>query len=180
LGRFALPRRGTSLGVVAVIYIGWVLLGQNPDHARHLLPLVPLAVLGIAPVVRRFSVLAVAVAALVVAAPVHVERAAELPPSLQAMQWVAAHHSPDQLQLYTGSEARLFMHYAPAYRATRVTTAHDVMRDLRERGGRPNTVLVTSTAGDLSALRPRLVEVARFDRAGSPQLTVYTLTEDRP
>ena len=189
--RTRIRRGGWALVAIGCPYLLWILLGQNPDNARHALPFVPLALLATVGALselgarwpRRLGIALAAVAAVTFALtlPRVIAHARTLPPSLQLVEWVTAHHTPGQLQLYTGSEARLFQHYAPAFRATMVNGAADIERDLRERGGRPRTVLVTSTAGDLRGVRDRLVPVARFERtptSGSRdnELVLYALT----
>lgn len=167
--------------LVALPYAVFVALGQNPESPRHLLPFLPLALIALAPAAAAepprwvWAVPVLLLGAGLVTAHRH---ATVLPASLQAVAWITERHGPEQLQIYTGSEARLFQHYAPMYRATRVLGARDIERDLSERGGRPDVVLVTSTAGDLSALASRLDPIARFSR--DTGLTLYALRREAP
>ena len=104
-----------------------------------------------------------------------------MPAPLQAVRWVTAHHSPEHLQIYAGDDAGLWRWYAPAWRSVMVRGAGDIERDARERGNTPGTVLVTSRAGDLTALSSQLEVAARFDRSplvdgARHELTVYRWT----
>lgn len=179
-----------TLLTLAVPYLLWILLAQNPDKPRHVLPLIPLLVLLAAPGVATWAgrlgryrgALALAPALVLAAtAPRLATVAAELPAPLQAVRWVTAHHSPEHLQIYAGDDAGLWRWYAPAWRSVMVRGAGDIERDARERGNTPGTVLVTSRAGDLTALSSQLEVAARFDRSplvdgARHELTVYRWT----
>jgi hypothetical protein len=187
--------RGSARGdwtllTLAVPYLLWILLAQNPDKPRHVLPLVPLLVLIAAPgaatwaarLGRYRGALALAPALVLAAtAPRLATVATELPAPLQAVRWVTAHHGPEHLQIYAGDDAGLWRWYAPAWRSVMVRGADDIERDARERGNTPGTVLVTSRAGDLATLSPQLEVAARFDRSplvdgARHELTVYRWT----
>lgn len=170
-----------GLLVLAAPYAIWIALGQNAAHARHLLPFIPLAIIAAAPTVanlrlRAEHALAATAVAMLLGLPGAVEHATVLPPTLQAVEWVAQNEPPEGLQLYAGSEARLFQHYAPAFRATRVTGGADITRRVSLGTAAPR-ILVTSNAGDLSSLSKRLARVALF-RRGTSEVALYSLDSE--
>ncbi len=184
-------RELTTLALVALPYALWVVLGQNPDKPRHVLPLVPVLLLAAAPGLQRLAeatgrarLVAVAVPVAVVATmvPRLVVVATELPAPLQAVEWVVAHHGPEQLQVYAGDDTGLWRWYAPEWRSVMVRGGADIARDSQERGNRAATVLVTSRAGELDALSATELEVAaHFERSALVDgrrhaLTVYRWT----
>lgn len=164
---------------MAAPYAVWVAWGQNPEHARHLLPLAALGLLYAVPRLAELAtaprpiLLAVTGAGILLSAPGAIRHSAQLPVALQGLEWITQGHSPEDLQIYTGSEARLFQYYAPAWRVARVTSAQQFRADLSERG-RPQQVFILSTAFDTSLLAEPLEPVASF-RRGDEVLTVYSL-----
>lgn len=164
-------------------YAVWVVFAQNPDKPRHLLPLLPLIVLAAAPAAARVTerlrpaLTLVPLAVLAVTAPRLVE-AARPSPAAQAATWLARSTAPEQLQVYAGEETAVLRTYAPTHRTVMVHDAADVLRDRRERGNSPRTMLVTSTVPAVGTLPGRLVERARFDRSPlvdphAPSLVVW-------
>ncbi|MSP91731.1 MAG: hypothetical protein EXR79_08000 [Myxococcales bacterium] len=128
---------------VTVPYALWAAVGQNPEHARHVLPLAPVFALTVA-----FGALAVwrhagdrtrpllALALVVCAEGLAFDTAQRLAtrttiPSaaVRIAQWYAR-QPPEQSHLLTGSEAGVVRLLAPAHRSGRVLDAADADRVL--------------------------------------------------
>ncbi|MGM0576068.1 MAG: hypothetical protein ACQEXJ_10105 [Myxococcota bacterium] len=167
-------RDAWTLALIAAPYVAWLLVGQNPDKPRHVLPLMPVLVLlagpGLAALAARTrfaqaGVAAAVVATVAVAAPRAWTQARVLPAPLQALEWATARYAPESLQLYAGDDTGLWRHYAGAWRSTRVRSAAHLLEAEATEGGRPDTVLVTSRAGDLDPVAHRLRPLHTFTRS---------------
>jgi len=165
--------RASLWGVLAVAgaYTAWILLGQNLEKVRHLVPLMLcLAVLlGAAVAHTRVApwIAGAVTACLLVGSASWAWQQARVPaPAASLVRHGVRSYSPQALQVFSGQEARLFEHYAPGYRAVRPASA-DVLgvelQRLRERG---ITVLMTSATPGIHQFRHELRTVARFE--GSP------------
>jgi len=153
------------VGVVAV-YAVWVWLFQNVDKPRHLLPLVPLVVLGLAggaATVWRWAgarsgsqgervgwgrvVWGVVGVVALVGLAVEQGRACwtasmVAPPAVQAMVWADREVGPEAMYVL-GEEARLWNHYAPHLRAQRFGTLGDALAGMDAAGMRPRVLVVS-------------------------------------
>ena len=176
--------RVRRLLLLVLPYVGWVLVGQNPDKPRHLLPILPFLVMAAALAAGRWLgtgsdqptprplwknptwgspwrspiLLALVVMATAVdAVPRLVARTQTPSPAVQFAQWLAR-QEPEQLLVYGGSEVGVLRLIAPAHRSLRVPTAADLARAQDELRVRPRRLYVTSNVAGL----PSLPLVARF------------------
>lgn len=180
-------RRWTfTLLALALPYAAWVAIGQNPEKPRHLLPLLPLLVLGAAPATARVGsrlrpALALAPIAIAAVTLPRLVEASRPSPAAQAGAWLAA-RPPEQLQVYAGEETGVLRFNAPAHRSVLVRDAADVLRDVTDRGNVPRTILVTSGVRGAASLPGRLVERARFERSPlvDPHAPFLVVWEWRP
>ena len=160
-----------ALLAIALPYAVWVALAQNPDKARHVLPLLPILLLACAPFAARLARMAPGAVAIGLPLAVFVSclpraiAARELPPALRMVAWVARHHGPEQLQVFAGEEAALLRTYAPAFRTTLVRSGQDLRRALALPQARARVVLASSGIEGLEASGLRLSPVARFTRS---------------
>lgn len=166
---------------IALPYVAWVLLAQNLDKARHLVPLLPLvgalAGLGLArlPSLRRFA----APGLVLLLGSVSFGRA-EAQGEQRAPAAALADHlltrSPERLQVFAGPSARVIEQQAPMIRVWRAKDGDVLTREARAAHARGADVLVTSDAE--GAHRLPLEQVARFEappevRPEEPRLILY-------
>lgn len=172
------PGRRSVLGFVAALalpYLLWMALGQNPEKPRHVLPLLALALPLVGACMPGFEAkesrgralaFTLTIAWVLSMLWIGTDRLGvakhHSTPSFQIVQHVATYEEPEGLVLYGGEEVRLFAYYAPWFRAKRARDVGDVLADL-EGGLRPRRILVTSKvaglpnperdpAGDLTSL----------------------------
>ncbi len=165
--------RASLWGVLAVAgaYAAWILLGQNLEKVRHLVPLMLcLAVLlGAAVAKTRLApwIAGAVTACLLVGSTSWAWQQARMPPPAASLvRHVVRSYSPQDLQVFSGQEARLFEYYAPGYRAVRPASGEVLrveLQRLRERGVK---VLMSSATPGIHQFRHELRTVARFE--GSP------------
>jgi 4-amino-4-deoxy-L-arabinose transferase-like glycosyltransferase len=152
-------------------YLVWVLLGQNLDKGRHLLPLIPLLLLPLSRGLvrageglgRRWGPLVVSVL-FVIPLAVGGWRSVEVelshrPAPLQLVEFVRTHYPAGKTLLLSGEEKRLFDYYLPALTVQRVRSGEEIIPALQSLAVVPRTVLVTSavlrgTAPTRFGLRP--------------------------
>ncbi|MFQ5847030.1 MAG: ArnT family glycosyltransferase [Candidatus Methylomirabilales bacterium] len=150
------PTWGKFLLAAGAPYLIWVLLGQNVDKGRHLLPLIPLLLLPVSRGVIRAGerlgrgwgpllVSALLVMPLAVGGwrSVEAERS-HMPAPLQLVEFVRTHYPPGETLLLGGEEKRLFDYYLPALTVQRVRSGDEIVPTLDSLAVIPQTVLVTS------------------------------------
>ncbi|MGE5701369.1 MAG: hypothetical protein ACM32O_02465 [Clostridia bacterium] len=176
----------TFLLLATVPYLLWMLLGQNSEKARHLLPLLPwlfiLIGLGLDTLrdranrsFSRFKLrygLLLAVVATVTLAPLSLRQAEVLashltpPPALQLVDYVRQHYPAQGTLTYTWEEQRLFQYYAPDYETERLKSADYFVQSVLLQSGTHPYMLLTNAVldgfGPEYPLRQQVREVARF------------------
>ncbi len=164
--------------VLLLPYLLWIVVAQNPEKPRHVLPLlVVMVVLLVAGVPfddaghsakRRWASLISTLAVLAVGA-VGLSRIKharfEPSPAFQLVRHVASKMDPEGMVIYGGEEIRLFAYYAPWVRAKRASTQEDILADLSS-GLRPPRIVVSSKVRSWSSLRNngRLQRIGSFTR----------------
>ena len=150
LGLTRLPRRVTLVAIgLGLPYALWLLLGQNPEKPRHLLPMVPaLAVLvgiGVShlPVLARPVLGLAAAGLLMVSMPLALEQRHCPSPEAQLASWLPAHYPREGTQLFLGPSERVLGVMAPGYRAEYAPDAIEVARRLDSFLHRPPILLVS-------------------------------------
>lgn len=190
-GAPTLPRRDrVVLAALAAPYTAWLLLGQNPEHPRHLLPLVPLGAVVIARGLARWPAAGAFAVVLLVAALVPLARThATVPsPESQLAAYLVAHERPDQALLFAGQSERVLLATAPAFRVEYAPDAVEVARRLGHLHGRPPRLLWTdefpgSDASPPGFGAPEVVAVFARDPAVDPHrpsITLFTATPEAP
>ena len=190
--RLAPARPWWLLAVPALAYAGWLLLGQNPDKPRHVLPLLP--VMGIAVALwagRRTErapwrlALPALLALLAWDAAARVAVQAGTPSTeVRAARWLAR-QSPEQAVWFGGSEVGVLRALAPGWRSHKVHSGTGVDEALAIWRARPHRVLVSSRVPALDGASGLRVPLATFaPRPGvDPQaenLVVYALVAAAP
>jgi 4-amino-4-deoxy-L-arabinose transferase-like glycosyltransferase len=142
-----------NLAVVAVPYLLWLLIGQNPDKPRHLLPLLPLVALVSAIGLSRLSVVAPALPFAMLPASGAALAAVTLPlalihtqvasPAAQLAEWTATEARPDRVQLFTGQSERVLYATHPEFRVEYAPDMAEVSRRLAHLPTAPPQLLWT-------------------------------------
>lgn len=154
--------------VLAIPYAAWVLLAQNVEKARHMIPLVLVAGTISAAGLSRIGRRPLAVGALAALWATLAFRAAFLqgttaPPAAALVAGVVEAHAPERLQVFAGEESRLFEHLAPMYRVWRAADGGILDREARNAHARGAEVWITSRAPGIDRLEPLLQPIARYE-----------------
>lgn len=164
---------------IAALYLVWVVAGQNVEKPRHLLPLLPVGAIAMALGLAWVRIPAVGLALIIgaVSLPRSLEQARPAP-AAELVRFIQNHHTPAGLQIFAGSEARVFEHLAPNYRVWRAATPDVLQREAARASANGVEVLVTSGALGVSHLESQLTLVGRFEtpnvvRAHDHELTLY-------
>jgi hypothetical protein len=157
----------------ALPYSLWIGIGQHADQPRHLLPLMPVALMLLALGLERLRQLSSAVghlacALLLVAlggmsTRLIVVHRLTPPPQLQVLQYVTRHFDSRSTRLYAWGTRRMFAFYAPTFD---VRQRHDLaaaQHDLDSSQLQPAIVLVTSDVQGV-ATSPYAYLVQHFER----------------
>lgn len=157
-GRCTQLRTTMALLGLAIAYAMWLIVGQNPDKSRHVLPLLPVLLLAVGLLASRGDgggvlltpnrAWRVAMALLLVAMAAQsgqrwVAKISQPSPEAQLGQWLAA-GEPGQLVVLGGAEVGVVRHLAPAVRSLRIAEPADVEAAAAPGGHRPARVWVTS------------------------------------
>ncbi|MGO0062478.1 hypothetical protein ACTID9_21065 [Brevibacillus fluminis] len=163
-------------------YLAWILLGQNSEKARHLLPILPwvllLAARGFVQMSgwitgRRIAqVWLPALIALLLIVPLALRQAEVLhahlapPPAKQLVDFVKARYPAQGTLTYTWEEQRLFDYYAPDYATERLQSYPYFVQSVLLRSPTVSRILLTNAVvdgfGPDFPLRANVREVARF------------------
>jgi len=185
VGLRALPRHlWVPLAAISLPFAGWLLLGQNPDKPRHLLPLVPvlatIAGAGLARVDRRAVAVGLLCGALVSLRTAVLHRSSPSPEA-QLVEWLVQTRSPQRVLLMCGQSERLVHALAPGFRAEYVADTAERDRRLAHTGAPPELLWTDEIDGfrhPPPGYGPRRA-VVRFSRDPSvdphrPTLNVFT------
>jgi hypothetical protein len=137
-------------------YMIWLLIGQNPEKSRHILPILPFIIMGVAwvlsqgiikgPRYRLLLGLLIGTYLLnVVFQSVQLMNENQGPsPALEMSHYVKSLYKPGEIVIFTWEEERTFQYYAEGYTAKRVKSfGHfDQLRKEFQNHGR--TVLISS------------------------------------
>jgi hypothetical protein len=191
------PDRGVFLAWL-VPYGLWLYIAQNPNNPRHVLPLLPPLLIGIAAGVltnQRWLVpwtktsawcgpaagLLLSGALAGVTLPLVYQYHTVLPARVQLVQYVTEHYDPQTTKVYCWWSRRFFQYYAPAWRHS----LPRIRRPLTIHLTSAQTILVTSDffAGGFSPQDFRLTPVKVFSRnrylhPWLHSLTLYRLEAD--
>lgn len=160
-------------------YVLWLLVGQNPEKPRHLLPVVPVVAvlvgIGYASLGTRAR-LAGALAGGALAAvtlSLGMQQAAQPSPAVQMAQWLPDHYPQEGTQLFLGPSERVLGVMEPGYRAEYAPDLDEVHRRISTFRHRSPVLLVSDeipgAAGEPVAVFSRnpLVDPHR------PRITLY-------
>ena len=154
-------------------YSLWIVVGQHADQPRHLLPLLPVALMMLALGLERLRHLSTAVgnlacAVLLVALGgistrlVLVHRLTP-PPQLQVLQYVTRHFESPSTRLYAWGTRRMFAFYAPTFDVRQRRDLAAAQQDLESTPQWPAIVLATSDVQGVTT-SPHMYLLQHFER----------------
>jgi hypothetical protein len=179
--------------LIFVPYLLWVVVAQNPEKPRHLMPIFPIATLlfgvafaptmerkkrgdgpGDAPLMQHKAERAMVTTLLVVTLVVAFIRVRTLhrtfPPSVELVRHVVVMAQKESVLVYANDLVRVFERLAPGIRVKRQIEGKKIVEDL-QKSPHPKTVLLTPYAAKrVQGLLP-LKEVKQFSR--NPRLDPY-------
>lgn len=157
----------------ALPYSLWIFVGQHADQPRHLLPLIPVALMFLARGLERLQRLSttaggVACALLLlglggVSTRLVVVHRLTPPPRLQVLHYVTQHFERHSTRLYACGTRRMFAFYAPTYDVRQRCDLAAAQQDLEEFRPRPAIILATSDVQGVTS-SPHTHLVQRFER----------------
>ena len=109
--------------IAAVLfYMVWVVIGQNPEKVRHVLPLIPVFVLAVSPFIEKYQkTAATTILIFSLTLPLnYADRAQNNPPAVQFLNWANSLPLSD-VEFYCGNSERLFDWYLSNQRVKNVT-----------------------------------------------------------
>lgn len=151
----------------SVFYAAWAFFGQNADHIRHLLPLLPAFLLLIAPAVERNKKLALlAVSFLVIGlAADYAGSKHNRPPPADFLIWANSRHASHSVY-YCGETKRFADYYTTRLRVQYAKDADDLFFKIKSTWPAPDEVYV---CGDVRGFKPSGKPAAVFSaRHGDP------------
>lgn len=104
-----------------LFYLIWVVVGQNPEKVRHLLPLIPLFILVISPFIeshKKTATIVILIFSLTLPFD-YAGRSQSTPPAVQFHHWTNALPLSD-VEFYCGNSERLFDRYPSKHRIKNV------------------------------------------------------------
>ncbi|MEE9165185.1 MAG: hypothetical protein V3U15_02870, partial [Nitrospinota bacterium] len=103
----------TKTFIAAVLfYMVWVVIGQNPEKVRHVLPLIPVFVLVVSPFIEKYQkTAATTILIFSLTLPLnYADRTQNNPPAVQLLKWADSLPLSD-VEFYCGNSERLFDRY---------------------------------------------------------------------
>jgi len=158
-----------------LFYLAWAFFGQNTEHIRHLLPLLPLFLLMIAPVMERNKILAAAAVFFLIIgqAADHTGSKPNMPPAADFFIWADSRPSSDAVY-YCGETKRFSDYYPTRVRIIHAKDADDLLFKIQSTWPAPGEVYVCD---DIRGFKPSGKPAAVFPaRRGDPvdrTLSVY-------
>jgi hypothetical protein len=176
-------RRIPGILAIGAPYLVWVVLAQNLEKARHLVPLLPIAgaIAGLG--VRRLGALRAPIAAAVAlglafaVVPRAVEQGTRPSPAAALSDHLLA-GSPDRLQVFAGESARVIEHRAPMIRVWRPENGDVLRREVDAALLRGARVMIASDAPGAADLGVPSVRRFTASRTVRPESPVLELVEE--
>tara|TARA_B100000315_G_scaffold243529_1_gene267003 strand:+ start:230 stop:1597 length:1368 start_codon:yes stop_codon:yes gene_type:complete len=110
--------------ITAVLfYMVWVVIGQNPEKVRHLLPLIPVFILAVSPFIEKYQKTAASTILIFsLTLPLnYADRTQNNPPAVQLQKWADSLPLSD-VEFYCGNSERFFDRYPSKQRIKNVTS----------------------------------------------------------
>ena len=179
--RYRFDRRGFFLGVYIIPYMFWVILGQNVMNPRHILPIIPVALMliayGLCKVYEEINkgISIILTVAFVVSMSVLSFRLVlryhnNVPVPIQLIQFIEKQFDCLSTKIYCGGEKRFFDYYAPQWDVRSIRDVAGLGIDLKSSLYKPQNILI------VRALR----KIEEFEANNAPIITfeVNPYTDD--
>lgn len=150
-----------------LFYMVWVVIGQNPEKVRHLLPLIPAFILAISPVIEKYAKLStVTILIFAFSLPLnYAYRVQNSPPAVQFLNWTNSLPLSD-VEFYCGNSERLFDWYFSNQRVRNVTDMDNLQFVIKSSWPKPAKRYVCD---DIPGFNPQGKPIAIFPaRKGDP------------
>jgi hypothetical protein len=136
-----------------LFYLLWVAMGQNPENVRHLIPIIPAALLIIAPVISQFPKTAtIATAVFALTLPIdYANRLYATPPAVRFLLWSDSNQQPPGTVYYCGESERFFDLYRTGAQVVNVKRAVDLDNAVKATWPTPENIMVCN---DIAGLKP--------------------------
>jgi 4-amino-4-deoxy-L-arabinose transferase-like glycosyltransferase len=154
-------------------YSLWIVVGQHADQPRHLLPLIPVALMILAFGLERLQHLSTAVGSLAcaillvglgsISTRLVVVHRLTPPPRLQILQYVTKHFDSHSTRLYAWGTRRMFAFYAPTFDVRQRRDVATAQQDFAGSRPQPPIILATSDVQGITT-SPHAYLVQHFER----------------
>src|SRR3990172_8339499 len=154
--RYRFDRRGFFLGLYVIPYMIWVILGQNVMNPRHILPIIPVALMliayGLCKVYEENNkgisiilTLAFVVSMSAISFRLVLRYHNNVPAPIQIVHFIKSRFDSNSTRVYCGEEKRFFDYYAPLWDVRKIRDAAGLNIDLRSSLYKPQNILVVHT-----------------------------------
>ncbi len=163
--------------LAALLYMSWVIVGQNPENVRHLIPLIPVIILAVSPLVEKFPQLATVIILIFsLTLPIdYAGRTQKSPPPVQLRDWTNSLNNSN-VDFYCGNSERLFDLYPSKQRVVNVASINNLSFAVKSSWMEPSRKLICD---DIPGFKPSGKPIAVFPaREGDPvdrTLRLYNL-----
>ena len=151
--RYRFDRRGFFLGLYVIPYMIWVILGQNVMNPRHILPIIPVALMliayGLCKVYEEINkgisiILTVAfvVSMSVISVKLVLQYHNDVPAPIQLIQFIEKQFDCLSTKIYCGGEKRFFDYYAPQWDVRSIEDVTGLGIDLKSSLYKPQNILI--------------------------------------
>ena len=149
-------RRGFFLGLYVIPYMIWVILGQNVMNPRHILPIIPIALMliayGLCKVYEEINkgisiILTVAfvVSMSVMSVKLVLQYHGDVPAPVRLIQFIEKQFDCLSTKIYCGGEKRFFGYYAPPWDVRKIRDVAGLNIDLKSSLYKPQNILILHT-----------------------------------
>lgn len=151
--RYRFDRRGFFLGMYIIPYMFWVFLGQNVMNPRHILPIIPVALMliayGLCKVYEEINkgisiILTVAfvVSMSVISVKLVLQYHSAVPSPVRLIQFIEKQFDSLSTKIYCGGEKRFFDYYAPQWDVRKIRDVAGLNIDLKSSLYKPQNILI--------------------------------------
>ena len=151
--RYRFDRRGFFLGLYVIPYMIWVILGQNVMNPRHILPIIPVALMliayGLCKVYEEINkgisiILTVAfvISMSVISVKLVLQYHNDVPSPVRLIQFIERRFDSLSTRIYCNKEKRFFDYYAPQWDVRRIRDVAGLNIDLKSSLYKPQNILI--------------------------------------
>lgn len=157
--------------VFTVPYLTWLFFGQNLEHPRHALPVIPFAltalsvsITSLAPrrILQRSATIILVAAFSAISANLITTFSNHVPSQLQLIKFVKGNADVNATRIYCADAKRLFDYYAPVWDVRMVRNTNEMRDDLAMSLVDPEYVFCTSEIGGIKPNTKGLTLITQF------------------